>query len=245
MLKSVRAHTTSRSFDALVLALNIEEPNKEPVQGRLTSAGWSVCYVNEEGSKRRQTHAREDELMHVWRLSEYDTVIYMDTDLLAVNNVDYLLNEAPTRLQANRSRSVYKIVAPRHIRNGEWTDQFGLGLFIIRPDQNEFNKIVEFKRGRKAKKSGGVGLPFSVIINSVYKHKWFELGFEYAADIEIYSERMYEWLDKERATNISMLHYTVSESLQKKILVKMKCFYLVCLLDGKTLELWQAQVWHF
>jgi hypothetical protein len=205
MLKSVRAHSSGR-FDAIILQSNTMPYTKHIGEG-LSRAGWSVCNVvniqHYLGRNRGNKHWRENKL-YAWLLTEYDAVVYMDTDLLAVNNVDYLFNEAPMHLSDQ-----CKIVAPRQIRSGEWTDQFGLGLFMIRPDRSEFNKIVEFKRRRKAET--GESLPLSVIVNSVYKDKWFELGFEYAADLEIYSERMFEWLDKERAANISMLHYTVKK----------------------------------
>ncbi|KAL7752742.1 glycogenin glucosyltransferase [Sorochytrium milnesiophthora] len=70
--------------------------------------------------------------LHVWRLTSYEKVVFMDADTLVLHNVDDLFERE--ELSA----------AP----DCGWPDIFNSGVFVLRPSQETFERLVAFAQQR-------------------------------------------------------------------------------------------------
>jgi glycogenin glucosyltransferase len=58
-------------------------------------------------------------------------------------------------------------------------------------------------------------------LNVFYKDQWFEIGFEYNANLAVYSQQRKYW--DEREGNISVIHYTMSKPWEYGYTYKAVC----------------------
>jgi hypothetical protein len=211
LVRSMRANSKV-AFDAIAFEIK-RKPHSDRTRERLTRAGWSICQVERIphrpgtsiNSRWRDCYTK----LYIWSMVEYEAAVYIDADCFVINNIDYLFAEAPRHLN---HPGMYGIEAGREIFGGEWKDTFNAGVFVIRPDAEEFERILLLKNRRQYKFD--VRMAEMGLINEVFKERWFEMPFEYSGNTAIFSERMAEWAERDRKANISVIHFTMEKPWQ-------------------------------
>jgi alpha-N-acetylglucosamine transferase len=204
LLLSVQQNTHV-GFDFLVL----EQSNKkisESVKQKILSKGGQLCQVeripprDENGPLLRFL----DQLtkLRIWEMTEFESCIYFDLDCLVVKNIDHMFN-VHKLFDPNK----HKIGVSQDIAGGQWLSTFNMGVFVVRPNQTEFERLMKLKADSNFKFPAIMG--DQGFMNEVFKDQWYEIGFEYNANLAAYSQKREFW-DK-RARNISVIHYTMSK----------------------------------
>jgi glycogenin len=88
--------------------------------------------------------------LHLWTLTEYDRIIYMDSDLLPLVNTEELFDLDFERQSTTNPPFNYTYAAVPTIawdKNGETSIRIGgghnSGLFVLKPDQAMFDRLWE------------------------------------------------------------------------------------------------------
>ena len=205
LLKSIEKNVKSIKFDKLIIEL-IEKPLSNNLKRMLTNAGWHICVVNRIAPRdEANTFPRfRDQFtkLILFNMTEYESVVYFDSDVLVINDIEPLLN-----VYKHIDNQNLKIACTKDIRAGIWQDTFNMGVFSIRPDKNEFKRLIEMKSDSSIHFE--TSMSEQGFLNVVYKNKWFEFGFEFNANLAVYSQQKEFWNKHE--TNISVVHYTMNK----------------------------------
>ena len=204
LIKSIKNHTSVHDYDTIVLEIK-EKPLKESVKELLSSNGWQICQVDRIAPRDESgTFGRfRDQFTKLILLNftEYEAVYYFDSDTLVIGNIDLFLN---THKNLNNS---IRIGVTRDIFASEWKSTFNMGVFVIKPNKDEFLRLIKLKLDPKfifttAQSEQG-------FLNVAYKDQWYEIGFENNANLAVYSQKPDYW--KERENEINVIHYTMQK----------------------------------
>jgi hypothetical protein len=203
LLRSARANT-NKKFDAIVLEL-ASRPLPKATRRRLRRAGWQLCQVDRIGPRdEANTFPRfRDQFtkLQLWRMLEYDSVVYFDSDCFIVGNIDRMLD-------VHKSfSSEQKIGVTRDIRKGEWQSTFNMGVLVVRPNLSEYKRLLRLKEDPNVRFE--VDMSEQGFLNVVYEKKWFEIGFEYNANLAVFAQQRAYWTERE--SQIRVIHYTMSK----------------------------------
>ena len=205
LLKSIEQNVKSTKFDKLILELD-EKRLPTYLKEILTKAGWTICIVYRIAPRDEQnTFPRfRDQFtkLILFNMSEYTSVVYFDSDTLVVNNIEPLLN-----IHKQLDKENKKIACTKDIRDGQWQDTFNMGVFSIRPNQTEFERLIKMKSENKVHFE--TAMSEQGFLNVVYKNKWLEFGFENNANLAVYSQKKEYWTQSEQ--NINVIHYTMNK----------------------------------
>jgi glycogenin glucosyltransferase len=204
LLGAARLHTTI-PFDANVIEMT-NKPLKNSTKEMLTKAGWRICQVDRIAPKdEANTVPRfRDQFtkFHLWKMVEYESAVYFDSDVFVIKKIDHLL-----QVHKKFNDSLHRIGVTRDIREGSWRSTFNMGVFVVKPNVAEFERLI------KLKEDGSVRFETAMseqgFLNEVYKDKWFEIGFEYNANLAAYSDQRKYWDEREKG--ISVVHFTMSK----------------------------------
>jgi lipopolysaccharide biosynthesis glycosyltransferase len=209
LLNSLRVNS-DLPFDANILEV-ATKPLSDSARLKLRKAGWRLCTVDRivprdeiyVTGRYRDQYAK----LAIWRMVEYSTALYLDSDCLVVSNIDleFLISGFAAKLTDE-----FKIAAARDIAYGKFIDRFNMGVFAIRPNSTEFGRLISIKNDlnflfdHKFSEQG--------FLNAVYKNQWFELDFKFNANLAAYSQRPEYWRSREK--DISVIHYTMTKPWQ-------------------------------
>jgi glycogenin glucosyltransferase len=203
LIKSIRIHTKI-GFDANLLELTTK-PIRSDLRTRLLEAGWRICLVDRIAPfDENATFPRfRDQFtkLQLWRMIEYESVVYLDSDCFIVENIDHLFK---VHLQLN---DVHKIGVSSDFFMDSFQTWFNMGVFVLKPNETEYARLVELNEGGSVR--------FMTVwseqgfLNEVYKDRWFEIGFEYNANLAVYGFMRKYWDERER--DIRVIHYTMSK----------------------------------
>jgi hypothetical protein len=94
---SVRTHTSEQNFDLVVMEL-VTRPLTSTARKLTKEMGWKPCTVNriasldEWGTQTRQSRFLDQfTKLHLWGMTTYETLLYLDSDTLALCLVVHLL----------------------------------------------------------------------------------------------------------------------------------------------------------
>jgi alpha-N-acetylglucosamine transferase len=204
LIKSIKKFTTHKYYDTLVLELK-EKPYSDATRNTLTENGWKICTVDRIAPRNEAHtgHNFKDQFtkLALWNFTEFKSIVYFDSDTLAVRNIDNLLNIDQIFLP------YHKIGVTRDIRDGKWQNSFNMGVFVMKPNKTEFTRLIQLKNEENVK--------FETImseqgfLNVVYKNVWFEIGFENNANLAAYTEDPEYW--KIRENEINIVHFTMEK----------------------------------
>ena len=135
----------------------------------------------------------------LWKLTQYKAHIYFDADAFVVGNIDHLF-KLPNKL--NNCLGV-----TRDIRGGTWQQTFNMGVFIVNSNTSEFNRLIRLKSDPNFKFE--TTMSEQGFLNVVYENKWYEIGFEYNANLAAFAQDPKLW--KEKENNIRVIHYTMNK----------------------------------
>jgi glycogenin glucosyltransferase len=128
-------------------------------------------YQLDEYLKRSDLHLAMSKL-NVWRLTDYDRIVYLDSDMLVRGNIDNLFNDHEQELKPT------DIIAAS---DSGWPDIFNSGLFIIKPSIEVFEKLHTFHRENNSFDGADQGLlnEFFNLRGTETGGHWYRLPFTY------------------------------------------------------------------
>jgi alpha-N-acetylglucosamine transferase len=202
LLRSIRRNS-NMDFDMLVMEQS-NKPIKQEVRKIIEAIGAQICQVDRIPPRDEQgtfEHFRDQfTKLRLWEMTEYESCVYFDLDCLVIRNIDHMF-------KVHKSfDSKHKIGVSRDI-NGDWLDSFNMGVFVVKPNQTEFERIVQLKNDNNFKFN--TFWSEQGLLNEVYKNQWYEIGFEYNANLAAYPQARKYW--DERAKNISVIHFTLNK----------------------------------
>jgi alpha-N-acetylglucosamine transferase len=204
LLRSIRRNS-NMGFDLYVM----EQSNKlikQEVRKLIEATGAQICQVDripprdEQGTSER--FRDQFTKLRLWEMTEFESCIYLDLDCLVVGNIDHMF-----RVHNSFDFNKHKIGVSRDIMGGQWLDSFNMGVFVVKPNQTELERLIKLKNDENFK----FDTPMSEqgFLNEAYKNQWYEIGFEYNANLAAYSQTRKYW--DERAKNISVIHFTLNK----------------------------------
>ena len=110
--------------------------------------------------------------LNVWKLIEFERIIYLDCDMLINSNIDHLFDIWLNELTEN------DIIASS---DSGWPDIFNSGLFIIKPSINIFNKLIKFHKENYSFDGADQGLlnEYFNLQTNITGGNWYRLPFTY------------------------------------------------------------------
>jgi hypothetical protein len=198
MGRGVRRHTKT-PHDLIVMEIE-SKPLGEEHWKELSKSGFKRCVVESipPPAKTRPDLAEKFGVLHVWAMSVYDTILFIDADTFVQNSLDDLVS---MDLQGKT------IGVTKDIRNKKWVDTFNSGVLLLHPDENEFDRLIKLLRS---------GLVYDYImsdqgfLNEVYKDDWHEIGFLNNANLALYRFQRDYW-DEHKNEDINIIHYTMQK----------------------------------
>jgi hypothetical protein len=198
MGRGVRRQTKT-PHDLIVMEIE-SKPLGEENWKELYKSGFKRCVVKSipPPAKTRPDLAEKFGVLHVWAMTVYDTVLFIDADTFVQNSVDDLIN---MDLQGKT------IGVTKDIRNKQWVETFNSGVLLLHPDENEFDRLIKLLRS---------GLVYDYImsdqgfLNEVYKDDWHEIGFLNNANLALYRFKREYW-DQHTLEDINIIHYTMQK----------------------------------
>lgn len=147
------------------------------------NADWQYSW---KPSKKKEM---SDRLWHAWtklsvfRLEDYDTIIYLDLDTIVLRNVDELFDVVS-------NSAIPFAAAPDWSRHyGFW--YFNTGVFVARPCIHFFNEMLEAsKTSARDIRFGRTGFAEQPLVNYYFGYNTFAIPFKYNAKVTFISDNM-------------------------------------------------------
>jgi alpha-N-acetylglucosamine transferase len=207
LIKSIKNHTTVHDYDTLILEIK-EKPLSQSIKQSLISNGWQICQVDRIAPRDEEnTFGRfRDQFtkLVLWNFIEYEAIYYFDSDTFVIGNIDSFLNT-----HENFNSSI-KIGVTRDISASVWKSTFNMGVFVIKPNKEEFVRLIKLKNDPNFLFE--TAMSEQGFLNVAYKDQWYEIGFENNANLAVYSQKPEYW--KERESKINVIHYTMNKPWQ-------------------------------
>ena len=205
LLKSIKKNVKRTKFDAFVLELT-NKPIPSKLRENIEHTGWRICRVNriaprDESGTFERFRDQFTKLL-LWKAIEYTAHYYFDSDTFAIRNLDDFFTRH-NKFDLN----LHKIGCTLDIYAGVWTNNFNMGVFVLRPNENEYNRLIKLKNDPDF--NFDVAQAEQGFLNIVYKNLWYEIGFENNANLAVYSQKRDFWDRKENL--IKIIHYTMEK----------------------------------
>ena len=217
LLQSIKENVKITKFDAYVLELK-QKPLPTKLRKYLERTGWRICKVNgiapRDVSKTFNRFRDQFTKLLLWNAIEYTANYYFDSDTFVIRNIDNYL-----AIHQTFNSSLHKIGCTRDIYAGIWISGFNMGVFVIKPNQTEYYRLLNLKSDPnfyfdEAQAEQG-------FLNVVYKNLWYEIGFENNANLAVYSLKRDYWDNKTNFINI--IHYTMEKPWKCSDVYKAPC----------------------
>lgn len=206
LLKSIKRNVIKTKFDAFVLELVTKPIRPTQMREKLLQAGWRICQVNRiaprEENKTRDLFRDTFTALILWNVTEYKAHYHFDSDTLALRNLDELFT---THTKFNPDE--HKIGCTKDWRENQWQNTFNMGVFVVKPNQSEFNRLIELKDDSNFHYE--MIMSQQGFLNVVYKDLWYEIGFENSANLVVYTTDREFW--NKRVNSINIIHFTVKK----------------------------------
>ena len=144
---SVRTHTTDQNFDLVVMEL-VTKPLASSARKLLKEIGWKRCAVDriapldEWGTQTRQSRFLDQfTKLHLWGMTMYETLLYLDSDTLALRSVGHLLR---------RNLGEKRIAVAPQMWYGKF-EGFNMGVFVMHPDVDEYERLMRLQQDPSVK----------------------------------------------------------------------------------------------
>jgi alpha-N-acetylglucosamine transferase len=175
---SLRQHTSPTIvFDMVHMEL-ASQPIPSSYWKILEQVGWKRCLVNRipppASHEPRQRYKDQFTKLHVWRMTEYTSILYLDSDCWVLGSIDQLLLGEATF----QSKNGTKILVARDFimdktRHG-WVDTFNMGVFLIHPQKSEFDRLMQLRDDDLIEYESE--LSEQGWLNVIYENQWMELA---------------------------------------------------------------------
>lgn len=231
---SLLTHTTETRFDMVVMELT-SKPLDSAAWSCLREMGWQRCVVDrikplDEISIRIYEPRFLDQFtkLHLWNMTMYDTLLYLDSDTLTLRSISHLLHHD----LGNKS-----IAAAAQTWHGIFQG-FNMGVFVIHPNTQEYQRLLVIQQDPSVKFE--TYWAEQGFMNVVYKDKWDDLGFTNNALAWMSWQDNEYWRQKYPFINI--IHYVglkpwkcTPDAFEQVLLARSEYYTPVC-------QLWRDEI---
>lgn len=200
-----------RSLSSDIHTSNIEyrlmELDSKPIPNKatrelLSNAGWQIFSVPRipprSGTNTFGRFIDQFTKLNLWNMTQYDRVIYFDSDCLVTGSLNNLLS----------MKIGPGLWVTRDIRGGQWVDGFNMGVFMIQPSAYEFQQLLHSKDDPDFHFE--TMMAEQGFLNVYYQGKWTDFGFCNNANLAAYKDDPDLW-SREFTAGINVIHYTMSK----------------------------------
>ena len=196
--KSIKSRTKT-PVDLVVMELQ-HKPLTDEEWTDLRAVGWQRCTVDAipAPKKTRPDLKEKFAVLHVWAMTVYETVVFLDSDSYPQNGIDDLIH---------MDLKGKAVGVTKDIRGGKWVETFNSGVLLLKPSVEEHERLVKLL---------GSGIEFEYVmsdqgfLNEVYKDNWQEIGFVNNANLALYRFERQFW-ESHPPDTINIIHYTMSK----------------------------------
>ena len=195
------------SLPRYLMALETLHIERAPLAD-LAQVGWRVCSVPPIRPPHPSSEPRfRDQFakLELLQLEQFDRVLYVDSDVLALGPVEDILN-VPMRDDVH-------LAATRDLRGDSrgkihWVDTFNCGVMVLRPSLPEYDRVIGLLQRDEVKYE--IIMSEQGFLNEVYHGKQVaRLKFTDGANLAAMTAFKREW--DEARPRIRLLHYTMSK----------------------------------
>ena len=201
--KALKKDTKDTDFDLVVMTLK-NKPLSDDLMNQLTKVGFQNCVVESIRPSHVEGRTRGDlqekfGVLHVFAMTIYDTVLFLDADTFVQGPIDDLL-----KMDLHGK----KIGVTKDIRDKRWVETFNSGVMLLHPSLIDYEFLMQ--------KLMDETFEFEYImsdqgfLNAVYKDNWHEIGFIYNANLALYQFKRDFW-DQHKLEDIRIFHYTMQK----------------------------------
>ena len=208
LAKSLRAFRASRPLLALV-----DSSLPPHVTVRLRQAGWGIKYIAHVQNKN--TRKLQDRpwfnttfsKLHVFGLTEYEKIVYVDADVLLLANIDELFEKLPdVGFNVSRPFAASPEMFP--------PDTFNSGVLVIRPQERVYRWLLEQSLHVSSYDGSDQGF-----LNTVLSGWWqldigHRLDFQYNVHQTVAMYYPPLWENLLRSSRVSVLHFAGDDSMK-------------------------------
>ena len=196
-LKKYLAPAVAAQTDFFALLIEEHGDANDGVARKLR--GWGVCYVPLipppfEGAVPFERFREQFTKLVLWNMTQWERVLYLDSDTLAVGDVSPLLTtpRAP-------------FAAVRDWEDGRVQQHFNMGVASLAPDRDEFGRL---DAARRTKRDYRMQMAEQGLLNSLYTARsGFEpFPFEYNGNLAAAAQSPRFWARHEGA--LRLIHFT-------------------------------------
>lgn len=169
----------------------------------LKRAGWSVQSMPHitarDGATPFGRFVDQFSKLNFWNMTEYDRVVYLDSDCYVTGSLNELL------FMDISSKDLW---VTRDIRGNEWVSGFNMGVFVINPSMEAFQRLIHAKDDKTI--AYEVAMAEQGFLNVEYSKQWGDIGFQNNANLAAYTADRKQW-DHYTSTGINVIHYTMQK----------------------------------
>lgn len=182
----------------IALTEDIELLRRVQIERELTANGLKVLQIpkveNPNAHVRIQHFRSNYGILQLWNLTQFDKVVAIDADMVALQSIDELCDVRISSTQIAAANNWWT-------STGSWDEEvFNGGLLVFRPRTVTYKRLVKSSKSFKSP-SGGVQ-PF---LNHFFKGKWVQLDAKvWGMNANAFTLRPETW----NLSNIRMIHYT-------------------------------------
>lgn len=199
--RALSRHTARTPHDRVVMELE-HKPLSDESWSVLRSVGYQRCVVHPipppNPEKTRSDLREKFAVLHVWAMTVYERLVFLDADTYPRASIDHLLT---MDLQGK------PIGVTKDIRDRKWVHTFNTGVLLLNPNLAEHTRLVQLLHS---------GMKFEYImsdqgfLNEVYGSNWHEIGFVNNANLALYRFQREFW-DQHPIEDINIIHYTMQK----------------------------------
>ena len=200
LIKSIKNKSSfPMDVDFRIMEIETKPIEDKVIREMLTAEGWSffsrprISPRDEAGTIER--FRDQFSKLHFWNMTEYERVLYFDSDCFVLGSVDELVNMDISDKPLWVTRDINKV----------WIDRFNMGVFMIRPSSAEFDRLVQAKEDPSIHFE--TAMSEQGFLNAFYKNQWGEIGFRNNANLAVYTSYRSFW--DENFSRINVVHYTM------------------------------------
>lgn len=165
----------------------------------LNKTGWEVVWVDfiaQPGSQAKEEKYKSMfTKLNIYKLTQCETVVFMDVDTLVVDNFDELFDVLG---------SENSFAAASDNWWGTYTFGFNAGVLVIKPSLEEFQRLMT--AADRKQDNYEHDMAEQAFLNYYYKLNAIRLPFRYNGNVAIYEKNQQDWWRLEK--HLKIIHYT-------------------------------------
>ena len=202
---------------------------------KLSQVGWKRCTVDRippppvpssSGKKIYSRYRDQFTKLHLWGMTQYKSILYLDADTLVVGPVHDIFD-----LKLPKGKKIGAALDYDH-PGYFWSTIFNMGVFYTHPRQKEFEHLLSLWNDADKNMKIDLLIAEQNWLNEIYKDAWYDIGYEYNVQDSLYLGNRTFW--DENFDSFRVIHFNQRKPWETPwMFLKVKKLDRVC-------ELWRS-----